>query len=207
MKLTITRRLSATVLAATTATALAACGGDDSENTSAPAADTVTQTTTAASGTPVDDMSLLSTGESLTSTGIGGDDAAEFTFALDNLRDDNGLNCVDGVFEIVTPVGAGDDWDAAEGIDDGTFFEQNLGLSGGGLFDNTPVRPVSDGMVSGESLDTTLDSLPRDSDQDMSQTTELCFDPGDADAVVIEASLGVGDDLDPADVDGWRIDL
>lgn len=206
MNTRITRRLSASVLAATTGLALVACGSDDT-GVQTPAADTGVQTTTAASGTPVDNLTLLSAGEILTSTGIGGDDAAEFTFTLDNVRDDNGLNCVDGVFEIVTPVGAGDDWDATEGIDDGTFFEQNLGLSGGGLFDNTPVRPVSDGMVSDESLDTTLDSLPRDSDQDMSQTTELCFDPGDADAVVIEASLGAGGDTDPADVDGWLIEL
>lgn len=199
MKIT-TRRLTAVTVAATTATALVACGSDDTENAT-PAADTaVEQPATEAAepdGDAINDLNLLAAGETLTSTGAQSGDE-EYTLTFDNVRADGSSTCVDGIFDIVTPTR-----DAF--FDDGLSEEevqQNEGIAGIPI-DMAKLRTVTGDIVSTDDVETTMDRTSELTDP--TQTFQVCFDAGGADAVVVETTMY--GDLDPADVDGWRIDL
>ena len=189
-----TTRLTAAVLAATTAFALAACGSDDTEDTSTDQA-VETNPTSDDTGASVDDFDLLSAGETLTSTGVADSDAVyELTF--DNVSEQDGQTCVDSIFNIVTP--------SREQIyknTDRSTEEFQIELGHAGIpFGTAKVYPVTDDTVSADSVEATVD-IDRDGD---TLTQEVCFDAGDADAVMIESDMN--GDLDQ-DIDGWRIDL
>lgn len=191
MKIT-TRRLSAAVLTATTATALVACGSDDSQ-TATPATETAEQP----DGDPVSDLTLLSAGEMLTSTGAQSGDE-EYTLTFDNMRADGSSTCVDGIFDIVTPTR-----DAF--FDDGLSEEevqQNEGAAGIPI-DMAKLRTVTGDIVPTNDVETTMDRTSELTDP--TQTFQVCFDAGGADAVVIETTMY--GDLDPAGTEGWLIEL
>ncbi|MGN0095941.1 MAG: hypothetical protein ACI38U_07755 [Corynebacterium sp.] len=200
MKIT-TRRLTAVTVAATTGIALVACSSDDTE-TATPAADTaVEQPATEAAGQPdgdpVDDLNLLAAGETLTSTGAQSGDE-EYTLTFDNARQDGSNTCIDGIFDIVTPTR-----DAF--FDDGLSEEevqQNEGLAGIPI-DMAKLHTVTGDAVSTDDVETTMDRTSELTDP--TQTFQVCFDAGGADAVVVETTMY--GDLAPTNVDGWRIDL
>lgn len=194
--MTRTTRLTAAVLAATTATALVACGSDDVDDTTGTDQAAETNPASDDTGTPVDDLDLLSAGETLTSTGAGGGDAVyELTF--DNVSDQDGQTCVDGIFSIITPSQEQFYKNADERSTE--EFRVELGLAGmpGGT---AKVYTVTGDTVSADSVKNTV-SGDRDGD---TATQKLCFDAADADAAVIETDMDGNLDQD---IDGWRIDL
>ena len=183
------------MLAATTATALVACGSDDGTSDTSTDQASGTNSTSDDTGTSVDDFDLLSAGETLTSTGVVDSDAVyELTF--DTVSTQNGQTCVDGVFTIVTPSR-----EQFYKNTDRSTEEFMTELAHAGLpVDMAKVYTVTGDSVSTDSVKKTVTD-DRDGD---TLTQELCLDAGDADAVMIETDME--GDLDQ-DIDGWLIDL
>lgn len=201
MKLTITRRLSATVLAATTATALVACGSDDTE-TATPADDTgVQEPSTETASEQINDADYLGDGDTLTTTS----ETTDGVYNLTVTGADPG--CVEVTWGIDTPSSA----DAAQTLNDSAETAVDQALQWEYSTAGSPLSSVKLHVVNGGVLDETdapaeeVDDGPMFDREAKTATRTFCLtDPVDAEAVVVDASM---DGAPDSAVDGWRIDL
>ncbi|MDN5682814.1 hypothetical protein [Corynebacterium glyciniphilum] len=191
MKLT-TRRLAAITVAATTATALVACGSDDAE-TATPAADTGVQEPAAIEGGALDQSEWLSTGETV-DIASAGDTDGQYTLTVDNVTEDGNGTCADMVFTVDQ---ADSDMAFNAAYD---YLIDELGLAG------APAPEVF--TVQDDTVATNPTSAPTDETFDteaLTVTYAFCVDDTEgADALAVEAGP---DALAGADARGWLIDL
>lgn len=192
MNTRITRRLSAVALAATTATVLVACGGNDTENAT-PAADTAVEQPAAIEGDTLDRSEWLSPGETVDITSAGDTDG-QYTLTVDNVTEDGNGTCADMVFS-VEQANSDMAFNAAE-----DYLIDELGLAGAPA---PEVRVVQDDIVS---TDTTSASTDEDFDTDaLTVMYSFCVDDTDgADRLAVEAGQ---DALAGSDSRGWLIEL
>lgn len=189
-----TTRLCAAVLAATTGLALVACGSND--DTSDTTTDQAIETNMASddSGTSVDDLDLLTPGDT-EEISAAGDGPGRYTLTVDNVTDQGSDVCADMVWTVENL-----DTEVDGGMTD-DYLIAELGMSG------SPSPEVH--LVQGGSVADDATHAPADEDFDtdaMTVTQHFCVDVADADAdgLVVEAGP---DALASSDIDGWRIDL
>lgn len=190
MKIT-TRRLTAVTVAATTATALVACGSDDSE-TATPAADTGVQEPAAVEGDALDPSEWLSPGETV-DIASAGDTDGQYTLTVDNVTQDGTSTCADMIFT-VEQANSDMSFDATH-----DHLIDEWGLAGG---PEAETFLVQGGIVATDAASASVD---RDYDTDaMTVTDAFCVDDTEgADALAVEAGR---DALAGTDSRGWLIE-
>ena len=201
MKITTTRRLAAITVAATTATALVACGSDDTE-TATPAADTgIQEPATETAADQLRETDYLGDGDTLTATSESTDGV--YTLAVTG----SNAGCVDVAWGIDTPSSA----DAAQTLNDfaETAVDQALQWEYGTA--GSPLTGMKFHLVNDGVLDETdapaeeVDDGPMFDREAKTATRAFCLtDPVDAEAVVVDASM---DGTPDSDSRGWLIEL
>lgn len=217
--MTRTTRLTAAVLAATTTFALVGCGGDDTEDTAS-----TDQTATGASanasaptGDNLDDLSLLSPGESIE---VSNDfDDTVYSLTVDNSRTGDAGQCVDVIWTLVTPPDEQTDENLDQDRDNATLIQLYTDS-------DSPLAYISagiahDGVLDQPEVDTTVvDAGASSSNEDRSSMFDtaartvsegVCTNAADADTMVISVGVGAPPSqvnyTSSPDIDGWRIDL
>lgn len=192
MKITTTRRLAAITVAATTATALVACGSDNTENAT-PAADTGVQEPAAIEGGALDQSEWLSTGETV-DIASAGDTDGQYTLTVDNVTQDGTSTCADMIFTVEQ---ANSDMAFNAAYD---YLIDEWGLAGG---PEAETFLVQGDIVATDNTDASVD---REYDTDaMTVTDAFCVDNTEgADALTVEAGR---DALAGSDSRGWLIEL
>ncbi|WP_145943545.1 hypothetical protein [Corynebacterium glyciniphilum] len=206
-----TTRLCAAVLAATTGFALVACGSDDAEDTST--TDQTAAETTANASTPtgdnLDDLSLLSPGESIE---VSNDfDDAVYSLTVDNSRTGDAGQCVDVIWTLVAPPDEQTDDNLNQDQDNATLTQ--LYTDSGSPLAHISAGMAHDGVLDQPEVDTTVVDAGASGDSDgdsmfdtaaRTVTQGICADAADADTMVVSVDV---DDTPSQEVDGWRVDL